>query len=42
MVDKTINDVPLKSLTFQKGQKKWDGGSTIYFTYSLYKKSSSS
>ena len=23
----TINDVPLKNLTFQTGQKKWDGGS---------------
>ena len=22
-----INDVPLKSLTFQTGQTKWDGGS---------------
>ena len=27
-VNKTINDVPLKSLTFQTGQTKWDGGST--------------
>ena len=27
MVDKIINDVPLKCLTFQTGQKKWDGGS---------------
>ena len=26
-VDKTINDVPLKNLTFQTGQTKWDGGS---------------
>ena len=26
-VDKTINDVPLKNLTFQTRQKKWDGGS---------------
>ena len=23
----TINDVPLKSLTFQTGEKKWDAGS---------------
>ena len=30
-VDKTINDIPLKNLTFQTGQKKWDGGSIIYF-----------
>ena len=29
-VDKTINDVPLKSLTFQIGQTKWDGGSIIF------------
>ena len=29
MVDKVINDVPLKSLTFQTGQKQWDGGSII-------------
>ena len=29
-VDKTINDVPLKNLTFQTGQTKWDGGSTNY------------
>ena len=28
-VDKIINDVPLKSLTFQTGQKKWDGGSNF-------------
>ena len=27
MVDKTINDIPLKSLTFQIEQKKWDGRS---------------
>ena len=27
MIDKTINDVPLKKLTFQTGQTKWDGGS---------------
>ena len=27
MIDKTINDVPLKKLTFQTGQIKWDGGS---------------
>ena len=24
------NDVPLKSLTFKTGQKKWDGGSSTY------------
>ena len=29
-VDKTINDVPLKNLTFQTGQTKWDGGSKKY------------
>ena len=28
MIDKTINDVSLKKLTFQTGQTKWDGGST--------------
>ena len=27
-MDKTINDVPLKCLTFQTGQTKWDGGSS--------------
>ena len=27
MIDKTINDIPLKKLTFQTGQTKWDGGS---------------
>ena len=32
MIDKTINDVPLKKLTFQTGQTKWDGGSTIFVT----------
>ena len=30
MIDKTINDVSLKKLTFQTGQTKWDGGSIIY------------
>ena len=34
-VDKTINDVPLKSLTFQIGQTKWDGGSIILFIFIL-------
>ena len=29
--DKTINDVHLKSLTFQIGQTNWDGGSTIFW-----------
>ena len=29
MIDKIINDVPLKKLTFQTRQTKWDGGSNI-------------
>ena len=29
MIDRTINDVPLKKLTFQTGQTKWDGGSIL-------------
>ena len=29
MIDKTINDVTLKKLTFQTGQTKWDGGSIL-------------
>ena len=29
-VDKIINDIPLKSLTFQTEQTKWDGGSIIF------------
>ena len=28
----TINDVSLKNLTFQTGQKKWDGGSNYLHT----------
>ena len=28
-MDKTINDVPLKCLTFQTGQTRWDGGSIV-------------
>ena len=41
--DKTINDVPLKSLTFQTGQTKWDGGSSrkkleIYIIFLDWKK----
>ena len=30
-MDKIINDVPLKCLTFQTGQTKWDGGSMILY-----------
>ena len=38
-VDKTINDVPLKSLIFQTGQKKWDGGSNLcLINNTLFKK----
>ena len=36
-MDKTINYVSLKSLTFQTGQKKWNGGS-IYIYVLLKKK----
>ena len=35
-IDKTINDVPLKSLTFQTRQKKWDRGSTILISVQVY------
>ena len=35
-VDKTINNVSLKSLTFQTRQTNWDGGSSIYMhTYTI-------
>ena len=30
-MDKIINDVPLKGLSFQTRQKKWDGGSNYHF-----------
>ena len=30
-VEKTINDILLKSLIFQTGQIKWDGGSTYFW-----------
>ena len=30
-MDKTINDVLLKSLTFQTEQTKWDGGSNSQY-----------
>ena len=37
----TINDVSLKNLTFQTGQKKWDGGafclSSALLKESVYK-----
>ena len=35
-MDKIINDVLLKSLTFQTGQKKWDGGSNMEWGGALF------
>ena len=32
-VDKIINDVPLKNLTFQTGQTNWDGGRLKFKIY---------
>ena len=36
MIDKIINDVSLKKLTFQTGQTKWDGGSIIFAHSSVF------
>ena len=36
--DKTINNVPLKSLVFQTGQTNWDGGSNFFITFYIFHK----
>ena len=33
MADKTLNNISLKSLTFQTGQTNWDGGSIKKVTH---------